>query len=548
MKLRKQVVVPVGIVVLLLGIYIVFCFLAPCKDFLINTRINGIDVSDMTKQEAIEALNKQYNNDSKDLKLTYTLSDKNYTIDISDNIEFDAKAGVEKTYNKLNSNFFAYGYNYFFNKNNYVPVTIKDDKVLIADIKETKLLNYDTKKATTYEVSDGKITFTKGTSGKKVEQKEIVNQTKEALNNYELKSKIECNTVVSNLDEDEMETMYKNINGKAVNATLSLDEDYNYKIVDEKLGAKYNLEEAKKAYDNTKEGKTFSIDATIVEPTIDKETLKKNLFKDVLGEYTTYVSGSSTRRNNVKLAGIKCNKIMLPGETFSYNDTVGQRTKEAGFGEAGAYVNGETVDEVGGGVCQASSTLYNAVLLSNLEIVERHNHTYISSYVPLGRDATVSWGGPDFKFKNNTDYPIKIVVTYNGSLNVKIYGTDLEDTTVSITCTKYSTISPKVTYKKDNTLEEGTEKVEKSGSNGAKCQTYRKVYKKGKLVSTTKESYSYYKAHERIVIQGTKKKEEKKEETTKKENTTENNSSTNTNENNNTNTNENTNAQNNNQA
>src|SRR5699024_6531690 len=142
-------------------------------------------------------------------------------------------------------------------------------------------------------------------------------------------------------------------------------------------------------------------------------TLEQNLFKDVLGSYTTNVSGTAVRKKNVRLSGEKCNNIiLLPGEEFSYNNTVGKRTKENGFGEAAAYLNGETVQEVGGGICQTSSTLYNAVLLSNLEVTERTNHTYVSGYVPIGRDATVSWGGPDFKFKNDKEYPIKIVMSY----------------------------------------------------------------------------------------------------------------------------------------
>lgn len=97
----------------------------------------------------------------------------------------------------------------------------------------------------------------------------------------------------------------------------------------------------------------------------------------------------------------------MPGETFSYNQVVGQRTKAAGFKEAPAYLNGKVVQEYGGGICQVSSTLYNAVLYANLEITERTNHGFKPSYVKPGLDATVSWGGPDFKFTNNRNYPIK---------------------------------------------------------------------------------------------------------------------------------------------
>ena len=145
-------------------------------------------------------------------------------------------------------------------------------------------------------------------------------------------------------------------------------------------------------------------------------------------------SGTSVRKNNVKLSGDKCNGvILLPGEEFSYNNVVGKRTKENGFGEAAAYLNGETVQEVGGGICQTSSTLYNAVLYANLKITERTNHTFVSGYVPIGRDATVSWGGPDFKFKNDQAYPIKIIASYeNSRLTTKILGTNVNNVLVEL--------------------------------------------------------------------------------------------------------------------
>ena len=163
----------------------------------------------------------------------------------------------------------------------------------------------------------------------------------------------------------------------------------------------------------------------------------------------------------------------------------------------------------GGGVCQTSSTIYNAIVLSNLEITERHNHTYISSYVPIGRDATVSWGGPDFKFKNNQKYPIKIVVSYsNSKLYAKVYGTNVDGIRVEFTSSRTGTIGYNTKYETDPTLPEGTEKVKQAGSNGGRAVSYRKVYdKNGKLISNTKEANSSYKGHDEIIVRGTKKVE-----------------------------------------
>ncbi len=227
-------------------------------------------------------------------------------------------------------------------------------------------------------------------------------------------------------------------------------------------------------------------------------------------EYSTYVSGSSVRKNNVKLAGEKCNGIiLLPGEEFSYNHTVGKRTKAAGFGEAGAYLNGETVQEVGGGVCQTSSTLYNAVVLANLKVTERSNHTYISSYVPIGRDATVSWGGPDFKFKNNRDYPTKIEASYaNSKLTCKIIGTDVDGSYVKFTSEKTGDVGFNTKYENDDTIPEGQQVTRTAGSNGGRAVSYRLVYdKNGNLISKTKEANSYYKGHDALIAVGTMKVE-----------------------------------------
>ena len=140
------------------------------------------------------------------------------------------------------------------------------------------------------------------------------------------------------------------------------------------------------------------------------EELEQVLFRDVLGEAKTHVSGSAGRIGNVKLSAQIINGLVLnSGETFSYNESVGKRTADRGFKPAPAYVKGETVDEIGGGICQTSTTLYGAVLRSGLEIVERSNHSIPSTYCPIGQDAAVSWPNMDFKFRNNTEYPLSLI-------------------------------------------------------------------------------------------------------------------------------------------
>lgn len=513
---NKKVVIPVGVVILLLLIYLLICIFVQSGDFLRNTTINGIKVGSMTKEEAVDALNQQYQNDTDDLNLTLLANDQKYNIDVKDNVSFNASEAVEKVYQEVNNSFFANGYNYFVHGKFNAAITINDEEKLLEAVQESKILEYDTKVKTQYEIKEKSIVFTKGKDGEKVEQEDVLEKIHNALENYDFKDDIECSLVASKNDDAEMEALHDELLKAAKNATL--DKNNNYEIVAEQVGVEYDLDESIQAFHKASDGEKFEVSATIIQPNITKEMLEKNLFKDVLGTYTTKVSGTAVRKNNVRLAGVKCNNvIVLPGEEFSYNQTVGKRTTAAGFGAAGAYVNGETVDTVGGGICQSSSTIYNAVLLANLQITERTNHSYVSSYVPLGQDATVSWGSLDFKFKNNRDYPIKIAVSYSNSrLTCKIYGTDVDGTTVKIVSERLSTTPYQTVYKDDPTLEEGKEKVDVTGYSGAKAQTYRKVYDaNGKLISTTKEAYSVYKRRDKVVLRGTKKKEETKPETTK---------------------------------
>ena len=169
-----------------------------------------------------------------------------------------------------------------------------------------------------------------------------------------------------------------------------------------------SIEEAKEILLEDKE--EYSIPLNITPASTKVADLGEKAFTDLLATYTTnYDSSNVNRDNNLVLAASKLNgTIVNPEEEFSYNKTIGKRTIENGFKEAKAYAGGEVVLDVGGGICQLSSTLYNSVLLANLEVTDRHNHYFKTSYVPEGQDATVSWGSLDFKFKNNRKYPIKI--------------------------------------------------------------------------------------------------------------------------------------------
>lgn len=276
-------------------------------------------------------------------------------------------------------------------------------------------------------------------------------------------------------------------------------------IVDGTVGVTLDLEAAQFALDAALSGETIQLPAEIVYPTVTAEELQEVLFRDLLSVCTTKVSGTSTRKNNVKLSGEAVNGTILnDGDIFDYNQVVGQRTTERGYGAAPSYINGETVDSIGGGICQTSSTIYLATLLANLEIVERYAHRYAPSYITLGMDATVSWGGPEFRFKNNTGYPIRIDVSYaNSEITVSIYGTKTDDTTVKMTRDIISSSGYETEYVETEDLPWGTQQQKQSGYTGYEVVSYRNIYDgNGNLISSNVEAKSSYKSRNEIILVG----------------------------------------------
>lgn len=231
-------------------------------------------------------------------------------------------------------------------------------------------------------------------------------------------------------------------------------------------------------------------------PSITVASLGEDAFANKLASFTTnYDASNVNRNNNLVLAAEKLNgTIVNPGEVFSYNKTIGQRTIAAGFKEAKAYANGDVVLDVGGGICQLSSTLYNAALYTNLDITERHSHYFETSYVDAGRDATVSWGSVDFKFKNNRKYPIKIEAKAGeGVVTVNIYGIKQEDDYTVLIESKVTSIIPRPEEYK-------TSGNPRNGEDGCTSETYKTLLKNGVVVSKTLISKDTYNALSKIII------------------------------------------------
>ena len=296
--------------------------------------------------------------------------------------------------------------------------------------------------------------------------------------------------------------LYDQLHGEVRNASYDSATD---SIVPEQLGADFDIAAVQKAMDEAAPGETLTVQADIQQPEVTAADLKAVLFRDVLGEAKTHVSGSAGRIGNVKLSAQIINGLVLnSGETFSYNESVGKRTADRGFKPAPAYVKGETVDESGGGICQTSSTLYLACLMSNLEITERYAHRYVPAYIAWGMDATVSWGGPDYKFTNNTLYPVKIVTKYEkGYLTVQILGTNVDGTYVKMSNEVLSKTPWETIYQEDPTMAPGSPDVVKvTPYTGYKVNSYQTIYDKdGKVIDSHFEASSNYKVRNKVILQ-----------------------------------------------
>ena len=276
-------------------------------------------------------------------------------------------------------------------------------------------------------------------------------------------------------------------------------------VVEGRVGVTFDVAGAEKLVEDAQPGQEIVIPAQITYPTVTKAELEKVLFRDVLGQYTSYVSGTSDRIFNVrKAAGNISGSVVNSGENFSYNNAVGPTTKEAGFKIGTAYVGGKAVPSYGGGVCQVSSTLYYSALLANLKIVSRACHMYAQDYVPSGCDATVFWPYLDFVLQNNTDYPIKIVTYWhNNNVTVKIFGTKTDSSFVKITSKTVSTTPWKTIYKEVDSLAPGAERVTQYPITGFTVQTWRNVYDgNGNLISSSFEAESNYDSRDKIVEVG----------------------------------------------
>jgi hypothetical protein len=457
-----------------------------------NVSIDGVLVSGLTREEIPEMLEKSGWDIRASLPLTVKLMGvSEFQIDMS-------KTGVLPDKETAADLAFAYGHegNWYLNlikylKGFFVPVDVAEgldnlDRDYIAERVEAGIdkLN-STLGSGGYEIDkeNSVLRMIKGAGDFSFDNDAIVDLIIEALNNGTMS--ISYDTLARDPEMPDFEKIHEELAREPVDAHFS--DDNTFTIIDDIEGCEFDVDEAESIWSEGTIAKEIEIPLTLSFPEVTAADLESLLFRDVLGERTTYFPNSNDNRiNNLMLASSKINNyILYPGEVFSYNDVVGERTEAAGFLPAGAYSSGEVVEEIGGGVCQVSSTLYCAMLYGyKLTTVERSPHYFPSDYIEKGYDATVSWPSPHFKFRNDTDYPVKIVANCdaeNRALTVQILGTNIDGTHIETRSTVAGYNNTKYPW-----LFEGY---------GA--QVFRDVYDKdGNLIETIAEIYDVYHTHE----------------------------------------------------
>ena len=476
-----------------------------------GVNIEGIEVSGLSKEEAKAKIETAY---SEKLEQNIELKYQDFASELNPTlmeVKYDIESAVNQAYSLgRESNIFVNNYNILgtlIGKRDIdVNMSINEDvtKKTIEDI-GTNLPGILTQSS--YSIEEDKLIITRGKEGIVINTDELLSEVKDVLNDINVKDVTMEIPVETKTPEDiDIDKIHSEVYKEVKDAYYTKDP---FTVYPEVEGVDFDVEKAKEII-SAEVKDEYVIDLIITKPKVTIDQIGTEAFPDQLATFTTrYDASDKDRTTNLVLACQKINgKVIMPGATFSYNEALGPRTASAGYKNAKIYSSGEVIDGIGGGICQISSTLYNSALMSDMEIVERRNHQFVTSYVGAGRDATVVYGSTDFKFKNTRTYPVKIVASAkSGIATVSIYGIKEADReyTYSFSTKTISTIPYTTKYVEDSSLAPGKEVVKQKGANGLVTQTYMTKMLNGKVISTKLLSKDTYSAMQRIIRRGTSK-------------------------------------------
>lgn len=439
--------------------------------------IKGIDVSNLTVEEATNKIKEAVNVElllgmdlvyGKDYMVDFDVNQIQYTYDVTGAVKEAYQIGKSENIIVNNYNLLVTG---FFGKNIELKSSYNEESLngIVDDI-ASKVPGLVVQAS--YNIEGDQLIINNGKAGiaiKKEELKQAILEKVGQRNALEImedsqEERIEMQVETVEPEPIDLQKIYDEVHTEPKDAYYIAEP---FQLFPEENGVDFaiTMEEAKaKIAQGETEEFIIPLKITPAKKTIDD--IGTEAFPYEIASFTTKYDASNTNRSgNLKLAADKINgTVLMPGEEFSFNEVVGKRTIEDGYRNAKIYENGQVVDGLAGGICQISSTLYNAILLSNIEITERRNHSYTTTYVPPGRDATVVYGTQDFKFKNTRTFPIKITASVaNGIAGFKVYGIREEkEYEIKIIPVTTQTIPYETQYVPDPTLAPGQQIVTQS--------------------------------------------------------------------------------------
>ena len=441
--------------------------------------IKGINVSGLTKQQAIEKVSEELNYQMND-HITLTYKNHEFYVNIEQiEAKFDIEASVNFAFNIAKSG------NMINDVQEYISVLINhidiEPKLTYNEDALNKYLGHieanlpDQLVQSSYYVEDDEIIITNGINGAGIVVDEMKETIIAAIQDVSYSNRyIDIPTYVKYPEPIQVEAIHSEVYRAPENAYFTTEP---YAVFSEVVGIDFSIDEMKQKINENPDAEEYAVSLNYTIPDITVKDFGMEAFPNMLATYSTkYAASNKDRTTNLRLASNKINgTVVMPGEVFSYNKVVGKRTIAAGYKEAAIYQDGQVTSGLGGGICQISTTLYNAVIAADLGITSRRNHMFVPSYVTAGKDATVVWGSTDFKFKNTRDYPIKIESSVSGGVaTVSIYGLKTDN--------EYDSIRIEA-------------KTIKSTNTSLVVDAYRVYRKDGQVVRSEKISRDTYKKH-----------------------------------------------------
>ena len=464
-----------------------------------DTVVLGVDLGGMTAQEASEALSAVFQED-----MSVILNGEAYPVSTVDSISgFDAAGAADALLNTPQT----------FNLSDWLIL----DTDAIRDIADSYAVLHQqegvattctvTGEMPTLEPTDEEpecqtLVIVKGKPSTAVDNEALYQAILQGFQNGVMTVEVPVATVLP--EELDLQVVFDSYCVAPADAVMDMD---SFQVTGGTYGYEFDLEQAQQLLENAEYGAIIEIPFYRTEPTVSAQSLQSLLFRDVLSSSSTPHTGDFNRNTNLKLACQAINGIVLyPGQEFSYNETLGKRTREKGYLPAASFMGEDTVDTVGGGICQVSSTLYYCTLLADLQVTYRAYHGFAVSYLPLGMDAMVSWGSYDYCFRNDSNYPIRIEAwVADGYVHIQLIGTDLRDYYVEMeyeveAVYPYETVYRELAQNNPYGYEDGDVLV--TPYTGYRVHTYRCLYDRQtkELIARNYEDYSDYWSRDEVIV------------------------------------------------